>query len=258
MFLPRLARATDSFATTAFSFRIASLSNANGHSGKSFAFTYKAQNVAEMEHCGLARGILTNAVDQSRMEAGAPGEVTVLLQKISSGDSQAADRLIPLVLQELQGLARRYLRTERPGHTLQATALVNEAYLRLVGDQARDWRNRAHFIGVSASIMRRILIDHARRKQALKRSAGEQPFELGGQQGLSSEQAEELIALNSALDRLEQMNPRQRQVVELRYFGGLSLEETAEALGVSDMTVKRDWMTARAWLKGQVRPEAIS
>jgi RNA polymerase sigma factor (TIGR02999 family) len=192
------------------------------------------------------------------MESGAPGEVTVLLQKISSGDSQAADRLIPLVLQELQELARRYLRTERPGHTLQATALVNEAYLRLVGDQARDWRNRAHFIGVSASIMRRILIDHARRKQALKRSAGEQAFELGGQQGLSSEQAEELIALNSALDRLEQMNPRQRQVVELRYFGGLSLEETAEALGVSDMTVKRDWMTARAWLKGQVRPEAIS
>jgi RNA polymerase sigma-70 factor, ECF subfamily len=223
-----------------------------------FAFTYKAQNVAEIEHCGLARGILTNAVDQSRMEPGAPGEVTVLLQKISSGDSRAADRLVPLVLQELQELARRYLKTERPGHTLQATALVNEAYLRLVGDQARDWRNRAHFIGVSASIMRRILIDHARRKQALKRSAGEPAFELGGQPGLSSEQADELIALNSALDRLEQMNPRQRQVVELRYFGGLSLEETAEALGVSDMTVKRDWMTARAWLKGQVRPEAIS
>lgn len=191
------------------------------------------------------------------MESGAPGEVTVLLQKISSGDSKAADRLVPLVLQELQELARRYLRTERPGHTLQATALVNEAYLRLVGDQARDWRNRAHFIGVSASIMRRILIDHARRKQARKRSAGEPAFELGGQQGLSSEQAEELIALNSALDRLEDMNPRQRQVVELRYFGGLSLEETAEALGVSDMTVKRDWMAARAWLKGQVRPEVI-
>ncbi len=190
------------------------------------------------------------------MESGVPGEVTVLLQRISSGDSRAADRLVPLVLQELQELARRYLKTERPGHTLQATALVNEAYLRLVGDQARDWRNRAHFIGVSASIMRRILIDHARRKQARKRSAGEPAFELG-QQGLSSEQAEELIALNSALDRLEHMNPRQRQVVELRYFGGLSLEETAEALGVSDMTVKRDWMTARAWLKGQVRPEAI-
>jgi len=192
------------------------------------------------------------------MESGAQGEVTVLLRKISSGDSRAADSLVPLVLRELHALARRYLNAERPGHTLQPTALVNEAYLRLVGDQARDWRNRAHFIGVSASIMRRILIDHARRKQALKRSAGEQAFELGGQQGLSSEQAEELIALDSALDRLEDMNPRQRQVVELRYFGGLSLEETAEALGVSDMTVKRDWMTARAWLKGQVRPEAIS
>lgn len=181
----------------------------------------------------------------------------MLLQKISSGDSRAADRLVPLVLQELQQLAQRYLRMERPGHTLQATALVNEAYLRLVGDQARDWRNRAHFIGVSASIMRRILIDHARRKQAGKRTAGEAAFDLRGEQGLSSEQAEELIALDSALDRLEHMNPRQRQVVELRYFGGLSLEETAEALGVSDMTVKRDWMAARAWLKGQVRPEII-
>jgi RNA polymerase sigma-70 factor, ECF subfamily len=191
------------------------------------------------------------------MESGAPGEVTVLLQKISSGDSQAADRLVPLVLQELHELAQRYLKTERPGHTLQPTALVNEAYLRLVGAQARDWRNRAHFIGVSASIMRRILIDHARRRQALKRSAGEQAFELRGKQGLSSEQAEELIALDSALDRLEHLNPRQRQVVELRYFGGLSLEETAEALGVSDMTVKRDWMAARAWLKGQVRRETL-
>jgi RNA polymerase sigma factor (TIGR02999 family) len=141
---------------------------------------------------------------------------------------------------------------------LQPTALVNEAYLRLVGDQARDWRNRAHFIGVSASVMRRILIDYARRRQAFKRSGAEQPVESHPHpEGLSYEQAEELLALNSALDRLEQMNSRQRQVVELRYFGGLSLEETAEALGVSAVTVKRDWAAARAWLKGQVRPEAV-
>jgi RNA polymerase sigma factor (TIGR02999 family) len=192
------------------------------------------------------------------MEPGAPGEVTVLLQQMRSGDSDAANRLVSMVIQELHRLAQHYLNAERPGHTLQPTALVNEAYLRLVGDQARDWRNRAHFIGVSASIMRRILIDHARRKQALKRGAGEPGIELHeGLDGLSSQQAEELVALDAALDRLEAMNPRQRQVVELRYFGGLTLEETAEALRVSAITVKRDWVAARAWLKGQVRPETL-
>jgi len=191
------------------------------------------------------------------MESGAAGEVTILLRQISGGNSEAANRLIPLVLHELHQLARHYLKAERPGHTLQPTALVNEAYLRLVGDQARDWRNRAHFIGVSASIMRRILIDHARRRQALKRGAGEVLELQEERESLSYEQAEELIALNAALDRLEQMNSRQRQVVELRYFGGLSLEETAEVLAVSPVTVRRDWMAARAWLKGQVRPEVI-
>jgi RNA polymerase sigma-70 factor (ECF subfamily) len=184
-----------------------------------------------------------------------PGEVTVLLQQISAGESGAADKLIPLVVQELRALARQQLRSERPGHTLQPTALVNEAYLRLVGDQARDWHNRAHFIAVSASVMRRILIDHARRKQALKRGASEQvvahPEDYAG---FSYEQAEELIALDIALDRLEKMNPRQRQVVEMRYFGGLSVEESAEVLKISPVTVKRDWVVARAWLKMQVRP----
>jgi RNA polymerase sigma-70 factor, ECF subfamily len=192
------------------------------------------------------------------MEARISGEVTVLLQQIRSGDSDAAQRLIPLVVDELRSLARMQLRSERPGHTLQPTALVNEAYLRLVSDQARDWQNRAHFIGVSVSVMRRILIDHARRKRALKRGAGEEAS-AGARDyaGLSYEQADELIALNIALDRLEEMNSRQRQVVELRYFGGLSLEETAEVLNVSPMTVKRDWVAARAWLKAQVRPEAF-
>jgi RNA polymerase sigma factor (TIGR02999 family) len=184
------------------------------------------------------------------------GDVTVLLQQIRAGDSDAADKLIPLVLQELRALARLQLRSERPGHTLQPTALVNEAYLRLVGDQARDWHNRAHFIGVSVSVMRRILIDHARRKQALKRGAGEPALaEAEDYAGFSYEQADELIALNIALERLEEMNARQRQVVELRYFGGLSIEETAEVLNVSPITVKRDWVAARAWLKRQVRPE---
>jgi RNA polymerase sigma-70 factor, ECF subfamily len=192
------------------------------------------------------------------MEARTTGEVTVLLQQIRAGDSSAADKLIPLVLQELRVLARLQLRSERPGHTLQPTALVNEAYLRLVGDQARDWQNRAHFIGVSVSVMRRILIDHARRKQALKRGAGEAGIsEAEDYAGFSYEQADELIALNIALDRLQEMNSRQRQVVELRYFGGLSLEEAAEVLNVSPITVKRDWLAARAWLKGQVRPAAF-
>lgn len=180
----------------------------------------------------------------------------MLLQRISSGDWDAADKLVPLVLHELHEIARHYLKTERSGHTLQPTALVNEAYLRLVDDRSRNWRNRAHFIAVSASIMRHILIDHARRRQALKRMPDEDS-QSRQQEGLSPDQADELLALNSALDRLDAMNSRQRQIVELRYFGGLSLEETAEALGVSTMTVKRDWMAARAWLKCQVRPEAI-
>ena len=186
---------------------------------------------------------------------GAPdGEVTVLLQQMRSGDSEAADKLIPLVVDELRRLARLQLRNERPGHTLQPTALVNEAYLRLVGEQARDWQNRAHFIGVSVSVMRRILIDHARRKRALKRGFEDQA-DMEDYAGLSYEQADELMALNLALDRLEKMSSRQRQVVELRYFGGLSTEETAEVLNVSPITVKRDWVVARAWLKGQLRPE---
>jgi RNA polymerase sigma-70 factor (ECF subfamily) len=192
------------------------------------------------------------------MEPRSPGEITVLLQQISAGESGAVNKLIPLVVQELRSLARLQLRSERPGHTLQPTALVNEAYLRLVSDQARNWHNRAHFIGVSASVMRRILIDHARRKQAIKRGGGEQAVaDSKDYAGFSYEQADELIALDIALDRLEEMNPRQREIVELRYFGGLSVEETAEILNVSPMTVKRDWLAARAWLKGQVRPENL-
>lgn len=190
------------------------------------------------------------------MQEGPIGDVTILLQQIRAGDSRAADKLIPLVVDELRRLARLQLRDERPGHTLQPTALVNEAYLRLVSDQARDWQNRAHFIGVSVSVMRRILIDHARRKRAIKRGAANQAV-VGVEDcaGLSFEQADELMALNVALDQLEEMNSRQRQVVELRYFGGLSTEETAEVLKVSPITVKRDWVAARAWLKGQLRPE---
>jgi len=188
------------------------------------------------------------------VEAADPGEVTVLLQQISHGDTHAVDRLIPLVLRELRTLARLQLRNERPDHTLQPTALVNEAYIRLVSDQARDWQSRAHFIGVSASIMRRILVDHARRRQTLRRGGlSRSAVDMDECVALSDEQAEELLTLNIALDRLEEMSPRQRRVVELRYFGGLSPQEAAEVLNVSPITVKRDWLAAKAWLKGQMR-----
>jgi RNA polymerase sigma-70 factor, ECF subfamily len=186
-----------------------------------------------------------------------PGEVTVLLRQIGRGDSSAVDRLIPLVLHELRKLARLQLRNERSDHTLQPTALVNEAYIRLIGDQARDWQSRAHFIGVSASVMRRILVDYARRRQALKRRRlSGNIIDADGGAVLSDGQSQELLALELALDRLGEMSPRQRQVVELRYFGGLSPEETAEVLNISSITVKRDWLAAKAWLKGQIRRQS--
>ena len=186
-----------------------------------------------------------------RMPSGAEEAVTVLLQRVRNGDAEAANRLIAIVFKELHGLARLYMRCENPRHTLQPTALVNEAYLRLVADQARDWQNRSHFIGVAASVMRRVLIDHARARKADKR---QQPHAEAALFAMSAEEAEELLLLNVALDRLERLDARQARVVELRYFGGLSVEEAAEAMNVSTMTIKRDWTLARAWLKHQVRP----
>jgi RNA polymerase sigma factor (TIGR02999 family) len=188
------------------------------------------------------------------MDSEAESPVTVLLQQIREGDRAAADRLVPLLFRELHELARIYLRREGSGHTLQPTALVNEAYLRLIGDQARDWECRSHFIGVAASVMRRLLIDHARRKKCEKRQAPPADFA----DYMSPEEAEELLALNVALDRLANLNERYAKVVELRYFGGLSIEETAEALRVAPMTVKRDWIAASAFLKQQVRPSVYA
>jgi RNA polymerase sigma-70 factor, ECF subfamily len=177
--------------------------------------------------------------------------VTVLLKALHEGDSSAADRLVPIVFRELRSLAEMYLRREKPGHTLQPTALVHEAYLKLVGDQSRDWQNRAHFIGVAASVMRRLLIDHARKKRAEKR---QMPESLEWNTGMTVQEAEQLLSLNLALDQLEKSNARYARVVELRFFGGLSVEEAAEVMQVSTMTVKRDWTAARAWLKQQMRP----
>jgi RNA polymerase sigma-70 factor (ECF subfamily) len=179
-----------------------------------------------------------------------PAAVTVLLKELQAGNSAAADRLIPIIFRELRNLADMYIRREKPGHTLQPTALVHEAYLRLVGAQAREWQNRAHFIGVAASVMRRLLIDHARKKRAEKPQS---PAPNEWNAGLTVQEAE-LLTLNVALDRLEKSNARYARVVELRFFGGLTVDEAAEVMQVSSMTIKRDWTAARAWLKLQLQP----
>lgn len=182
------------------------------------------------------------------------GDVTTLLQKIRHGDRAAAEKLVPLVMGELRRLARHYLRSERIGHTLQPTALINEAYLRMGGYERMDWKSRAHFIAIAASVMRQVLIDYARKRRAEKRGGLDHRVPLDeARQLLSREQSEELLEVHEALERLERMNPRHSKVVELRYFGGLSVEETAEALRISPITVKRDWALARAWLRSQIK-----
>jgi len=184
-----------------------------------------------------------------------PGEVTNLLIELKNGNRDAESRLMPLVYGELRRLAGLYMRGERPGHTLQATALVHEAYLRLVGHEDVDWQNRAHFFGVAANLMRRILVDHARAKQAKKRGGGDQKVSLDQAVLVRPEAPEQFLALDEALERLAKRDPRQARIVELRYFGGLSEEETAEVLEISVRTVKRDWNVARAWLYQQLNPQ---
>jgi RNA polymerase sigma factor (TIGR02999 family) len=175
------------------------------------------------------------------------GEVTQLLNAMTRGDSAAAEKLLPLVYKELHRLAASYMRRERPDHTLQATALINEAYLRLArGDE--EWNNREHFIGMAANVMRHVLVDYARAHNAQQRDGGMKRVELREDLAISAEKLEEVIALNEALRGLESSHPRQAKVVELRYFGGLSLEQIASLLGVSERSVKRDWSLARIWL----------
>jgi len=175
-------------------------------------------------------------------------EVTGLLQAWSDGDQAALDRLIPLVYAELHRLAKRYMGREHEGHTLQTSALVNEAYLRLVDAHGVRWQNRAHFFAVSAQIMRWILVDFARTRQNLKRGDGARQVTLDEGLIVSPESGADLLALDEALEQLAVLNPRQSRVVELRYFGGLNEEEAAEALNVSPRTVRHDWSLARAWL----------
>jgi RNA polymerase sigma factor (TIGR02999 family) len=177
-----------------------------------------------------------------------PNDVTQLLRAWSEGDEQALGTLIPLVHQELHRLARRYMAGESPGHTLQTTALVNEAYLRLVDVKKVSWQNRAHFFGVSANLMRRILVDLARSRHSLKRGGDANTLSLDEALIVSPERGEDVVALDDTLKVLASIDPRRSRVVELRFFGGLSVEETAEVLKVSPETVMHDWKLAKAWL----------
>ena len=187
------------------------------------------------------------ASKQGELTAPGCGEVSILLRAWSGGDQSALDRLTPIVYEELRRLARRYMKHERAGHSLQTTALVNEAYLRLVDYKRMRWQNRAHFFAVSAQLMRRILVDHARRHN-LKRGAGVQHVSLDAGATIGDHRDADLVALDEALETLARLDPRKAQVVELRFFGGLSVEETAEVLRISPITVMRDWSSARAWL----------
>ena len=188
----------------------------------------------------------------SAMSSLPPHEMSRLLAAWSDGDREALDRLYPLVEAELHRLARSYMRRERPDHTLQTTALVNEAYLKLIDQRAVRWQNRAHFFGIAAQIMRRILIDHARRHAYAKRGGGAARVPLDDAAVLTEGRASELVALDEALTALAALDERKGRVVELRYFGGLSVEETAEVLGVSADTVARDWRRAKAFLRREM------
>jgi RNA polymerase sigma-70 factor (ECF subfamily) len=187
-----------------------------------------------------------------------PEDVTQILQEVSGGNKEAPARLMPLVYDELRRLADHYLRQERPDHTLQPTALVHEAYLRLIDQTRVDWQNRAHFFGVAAQLMRRILVDHARRHRASKRGGLQQKLTLDEAVDYSQARDFDLVRLDEALTALAEFDARQSRVVELRFFGGLTIEETAEVLDISPATVKVDWSMAKAWLRREIlRTEPI-
>lgn len=188
---------------------------------------------------------------------GPPGEVTRILARWRGGDQKALDELMPLVYREMRDLAARSLRRERPHHTLQSTALVHEAYLRLAHYDHIDWRSRAHFLGVAATIIRQILVDHARTRLRAKRGGGSLFLQLEDNVVGAPEREVNLVALDDALLALARLDGQQAKVVELRFFGGLSIEETAEVLSISDSTVKRDWAVAKSWLFRELGPGTV-
>lgn len=182
----------------------------------------------------------------------AAGEVTKLLAALKNGDAHAEANLVALLYRELHGLARIYMRRERPDHTLQPTALVNEAYLRLMGQNAKSWEGRNHFVASAAIAMRRVLVEHARQRGAAKRLGGKQKVELDEILGSAEPRTEELLILDQALTRLAGWNSRHARLVEMMFFGGLTVEEAAGVLGISVRTAERDWKAARAWLQIQL------
>jgi RNA polymerase sigma-70 factor (ECF subfamily) len=189
------------------------------------------------------------------MQPPSPSEVTRLLKDWSSGDSGALDQLMPIVYSELRAVAARYLRRERQDHTLQPTALVNETYLRLIDQKQANWQNRAHFVGVAAQMMRRILVDHAKSRNRAKRGGGASRVQLDDAVALGEERADDLVELDQALTALAAFDERKSRVVEMKYFGGLSVEETAEVLQISTVTVARDWKLAKAWLYTHIKDD---
>ena len=180
------------------------------------------------------------------------GEVTILLKAMQRGDTAAADKLLPLVYKELHRLAKSYMRRERPDHTLQPTALIHEAYIRLVGNDT-DWQNHEHFIGVAANVMRRVLVDHARAHNAGMRGGDFRRVELDEGIAVSNDRSNEVLAVDEALEEFKKENPRQAQIVELRYFAGLSIEQIAALLEISPRSVQRDWSSAKEWLFERLR-----
>jgi len=193
-----------------------------------------------------------NPSDLQSRPASSPGEVTKLLVNWSAGDKNALNELLPIVYTELRRIAGNYLRRERSGHTLQATALINEAYLRLIGAQNVEWQNREQFFGIAANLMRRVLVEHARAAHADKRGGNEVNLPLDEAADLLRERDENLLLLDEALNRLAAIDPQASRIVELRYFAGLTIEETAELLKLSPMTVKREWAAARAYLHHEI------
>ena len=181
-----------------------------------------------------------------------PNQITQLLQRWRDGNREALDALLPLVYEELRRLAHRHLRNERAEHTLQSSALVHEAYLRLLGQDFPHWEGRTHFFAIAAQLMRQILVDYARRHRASKRGSGVCMLTLGDVEVLPQRKDVDVVALNDALNSLAEIDPRQSHVVELRFFAGLSLEETSEVMGIGTATVQRDWTAARAWLHREI------
>lgn len=187
------------------------------------------------------------------MNKSEPVQISQLLNDWGNGDKGALDKLMPLVYKELRGLARHYMRQERAGHTLQTTALVNEAYLRLVDQRSVHWKGRGHFFAISALLMRRILLDRAKARRVVKRGADPRKVSLDEAAAVSGGSDEQIIALDEALSELEAIDPRKSKIVELRFFGGLNIDETAEVLGISTPTVGREWSLAKAWLYRAMR-----